>query len=80
MKTVIPWMIFQYLKRNVVKNTAPKGIDFVKNYCKIKDKDILSKPEDIPYFELDNEYVHQNQYCFGHCLHCSRNQTGIPLA
>ena len=48
-------MIFQYLKRNVVKNTAPKGIEFVQGFLKIKDKEILKKLKDIPFFEQDNE-------------------------
>ena len=41
----------------VVENQA---IDFVKSYCKIKDKGILKKLEDIPYFKHDNEDIGLN--------------------
>ena len=46
-----------FLKRKRGTNITPKGIDFVKSYCKIKDKQMLKKLEDIPYFELENENI-----------------------
>ena len=42
-----------FLKKKRGKNTTPKGIDFVKSYCKIKDKDILKKLEDIHKARLE---------------------------
>ena len=42
-----------FLKKKRGKNIVLKGIDFVKSYCKLKEKEILKKLEDIPYFELD---------------------------
>ena len=49
-----------FLKKERGKNIALKGIDFVKRYCRIKDKVILKKLENIPCFELDNEYRRTN--------------------
>ena len=55
------WYMFtSFLKRKQGKNIAPNGIDFVKSYCKIKDKHILKKREDIPYFAHDNKYIRIN--------------------
>ena len=42
------------------KNVQPKFIDLVKSYCNTKDKDILKKLEDIPFFEMDNDYIRIN--------------------
>ena len=53
-----------FLKRKRGKSITPKGIDFVKSYCKTKDTDILRKLEDIPYFEQDNEYIRINIVLF----------------
>ena len=46
--------------KKLCKNITPKGIDFVKSYCKIKVRDILKKLEDIPYFEQNNKYIRIN--------------------
>ena len=49
-----------FLKKKQGKSTALKGIEFVTSVCKIKDKDILKKLENIPVFEQDNEYIRIN--------------------
>ena len=35
-------------------------MDFVKSHFKIRDKDILKKLEETPYFKLENEYIRIN--------------------